>query len=430
MAGFGFGWGGCGAGVHTPDMDMHSRQQYLERLRAEYIGAAKAAKTKLLDEAEKRTALNRKYLITQLRPEQAPRPPAHRQRAPAYGAAVRTALVECWNLFDYACGQRLAPLLRSELGHLRQLGEIHCSDETAAQLQQVSPRPIVRLLSLERRRLHLSRYRNPNLHPLLSQLIPVRLCNEWDRNQIGNLQIDLVLHCGQSAAGHFAYTLSVDDISSGWWAGRAMLGRSQSAAVEAFQFIHSALPFHIREIHPDNDSAFLNDLLYRYCRQHHIAMSRSRPLHCNDNAWVEQRNWTHVRKVVGYRRLDTQQQVDLLNGLYADLMLYKNFFQTTMKLAEKRRVRGKLHRRYQPARSPFQRLLGSGQLTSLQARRLQQLHDSLNPAELQRRIKTKQDELLRTQKKPAPRASPPTKRTAPRLVRSFMTQPSALWLGP
>ena len=151
----------------------------------------------------------------------------------------------------------------------------------------------------------LRRNRNPSVHPLLYQKIPVKVAAEWDTRQVGNVQIDYVEHCGRSAGGEYVHTLSAVDIASGWWEGEAIAARSQQATQEGLEAIRKRAPFRFREIHPDNDRGLINDLLWRYCQQARIKMSRSRPYKKNDNAWVEQRNWTHVRKVVGYRRFDT-----------------------------------------------------------------------------------------------------------------------------
>jgi hypothetical protein len=177
--------------------------------------------------------------------------------------------------------------------------KLRVTDTTAAKLKQVSPKTIDRMLESERDRLRLSRYRNPAVHPLLYQQIPVKVASEWDRDQIGNLQLDFVLHCGQSSAGLFAATLSAADIASGWWEASAMLGRSQHGTHMALEEMCERLPFPIAEVHPDNDGCLINELVYKWCSKRKIAMSRSRPLHKNDNAWVEQRHWTHIRKSSG-----------------------------------------------------------------------------------------------------------------------------------
>ena len=404
---------------------MHSRNQYLAELRADYIGAAKPVKTRLLNEAQKRTKLARKYLIAKLRPEAGPNQPRPRPRKPVYGAAVKTALAKLWPIFDYPCGQRLAPLVRTELDRLRHFGEIQLAPTVCAQLQHISAKTIDRLLAGERQRLRLNRYRNPSVHPLLYHQIPVKVASEWNRRQLGNVQLDFVLHCGQSSSGHFAATLSAADICSGWWEGCAMLGRSQQGTQIALENIRRRLPFPFREIHPDNDACLLNDLVYRWARQHRIRMSRSRPLQKNDNAWVEQHNWTHVRKMIGYRRFDTPDQVQLLNTLYHHLMQYKNFFQPTTKLKRKRRIKGKLHRQYETPRTPYQRLLDSAQLRPAARLSLQRTYARLNPAHLKRTIDQLRSLLFDTFENPAPKRRPPTKKMAPHLVRFFMTQQPA-----
>jgi hypothetical protein len=373
---------------------MHSREQYLESVREEYRKADRKRKTRLLNEARKRTRLNRKVLIRKLahpaRRASGKRPP----RGPTYGVEVASALVQVWEIFDYPCGQRLAPALRSELSRLRQSGELRCCDEVAEKLSSISPKTIDRLLGREKRVRGLKRERNPAVHPLLYQRIPVKVASEWDTSEVGNMQVDYVEHCGRSNGGEYVHTLSVVDIASGWWEGEAIASRSQQATKEGLDAIRQRVPFRIREIHPDNDSGLINQLLWDYCQRARIKMSRSRPYKKNDNAWVEQRNWTHVRKVVGYQRFDTTGDLVLLGELYAQLRLYKNFFQPTMKLTEKVRTNGKIHRRYDEPRTPCQRLLESGQLSRRASNELRKVYGSLNVAELHRRIEDLRNQLF------------------------------------
>jgi len=366
---------------------MHSREQYLERVREEYRNADKQRKTRLLNEARKRTRLNRKVLIGKLAHPPLPRVRRRRgPRRPAYGSAVKAALIQLWEIFDYPCGQRLAPALRTEVERLRQSKDLVCTEEVAAKLRVISPKTIDRLLAGEKRLRGLRRNRNPSVHPLLYQKIPVKVAADWDTSEVGNLQVDYVAHCGRSSAGEYLHTLSVVDIATGWWEGEAIAGRSQMATQEGLDQIRGRLPFRVREIHPDNDTGMINNLLWRYCRKARIQMSRSRPYKKNDNAWVEQRNWTHVRKVVGYERLDRTGEWRILRELYASLSVYKNFFQPVMKLIEKVRIGGKLHRRYDEPKTPYQRLLASGQIPAAARQRLQAQYESLNAAALRRLI--------------------------------------------
>jgi Integrase core domain len=375
------------------EMDMHSRDQYLETLREEYRRASKKEKSRLLSEARKRTRLNRKVLIRKLtHPRKAARGRA--RRGASYGTEVVRELVRLWELFDFACGQRLAAALRTEVPRLRSAGKLRCSEAVAKKLVRISPKTIDRLLRQEKRVRRVNRPRSVRVHPLLYQKIPVKVAGEWDTHQVGNVQVDYVEHCGRSGGGQFIHTVSTVDIASGWWEGEAIPARTQEETRAALDGIRKRAPFRVREIHPDNDSGLINDLLWRYCRQRHIQLSRSRPYKKNDNAWVEQRNWTHVRKVVGYRRFDTTAELTALRALYACLRLYRNFFQPSMKLESKERMGGQIHRKYEAAKTPYQRLLESGQLSPAAEGRLRQQYQSLDVVELRRALERMRNELF------------------------------------
>jgi hypothetical protein len=303
-------------------------------------------------------------------------------------------LVRLWELFDFACGQRLAAAMRTEVPRLRAAGELKCSDTVAEKLVKISPKTVDRLLQPEKRVRRVNRPRSGRVHPLLYQKIPVKVAAEWDTDQVGNMQVDYVEHCGRSSGGQYIHTISMVDIASGWWEGEAIAARTQEATREALDEIRKRAPFRFREIHPDNDSGLINDLLWRYCRRRRIKLSRSRPYKKNDNAWVEQRNWTHVRKVVGYRRFDTTRELAVMRALYASLRLYRNFFQPTLKLKSKERSGGKIHRTYEAAKTPYQRLLESGQLSPASEKRLRKQYESLNVVQLRREVERLRNELF------------------------------------
>ena len=364
---------------------MHAREQYLEQVRKEYRRASKKEKTRLLNEARKRTRLARKVLIRKLaHPAKLKQTKA--KRGVSYGADVLTTLVEVWEVFGFACGQRLVAALRTEVPRMRAAGHLKCSDQVAAKLAKISASTVDRLLRREKQVRRVNRPRSATVHPLLYQKIPVKVAADWDTDEVGNVQIDYVEHCGRSTGGQYIHTVSVVDIASGWWEGEAIPARTQEATREALDRIRKRAPFRFREIHPDNDHGLINDLLWRYCRQRQIKLSRSRPYKKNDNAWVEQRNWTHVRKEVGYRRFDTTGELAALTALYAALRLYKNFFQPALKLKTKERVGGKIHRKYEAAATPYQRLLDSGQLSAVAEKRLRKQYEQLNVVELRRDI--------------------------------------------
>lgn len=365
---------------------MNAREQYLKEVGKEYGRADEKGRGRLLDEAEKRTGLNRKYLIRVLNHPRRPGPRKRRKRRAEYGAAVMTALVEVWDIFEQPCGQRMVAVLRSELERLRKLGEVRCSDAVAGQLKEISASTIDRLLVREKRIRHLRRNRNPNVQRLIYQKVPVKVAADWDTSQIGNVQVDFVAHCGRSTGGDYIHTISAVDIATNWWEGQAIAVRSQQATKEGLSQMRLRFPFRIRELHPDNDSALVNDLLWDWTQQEKIRLSRSRPYKKNDNAWVEQKNWTHVRKVVGYRRFDTTGELRLLNEIYAVLRLYKNFCLPSIRLKSKVRVEGRIKRKYDKPSTPYQRLMVSSQSDHKTKRVLRSIYESLNPAELYRRL--------------------------------------------
>ena len=405
---------------------MHSREEYLARVREEYGKASKLGKTRLLNEARKRTSLNRKVLIGKLGHPPKPEPGKRSPRKASYGGAVVTALVKLWEIFDYPCGQRLAPAIKEQLEKLRKANEVKCSKEVAAKLAQVSPKTIDRLLSREKQLRGLRRNRNPSAHPLLYQKIPVKVAAEWDTNEIGNLQIDYVLHSGRSVGGEFLHTISAVDIETGWWEAEPILRRTQENTRNGMDRIRKRLPFRVLEIHPDNDTGMINHLMWEYCKKAGIKMSRSRPYKKNDNPWVEQRNWTHVRKVVGYRRMDSAAELEVLVELYEKLCLYKNYFQPTMKLIEKIREGGKIRRKYDKPRSPYQRIMESESMGAGAKKKLKQQYEAMNVTELHRQVEVLRNRLFDLiEGKPQKELSKPKRHGPGITVRS---RASASWM--
>jgi hypothetical protein len=206
--------------------------------------------------------------------------------------------------------------------------------------------------------------------------------------------VDYVLHSGRSQGGEFLYTISAVDIATSWWEAEPILRRTQENTRDGMDRIRKRLPFRVLEIHPDNDTGMINDLMWQYCKKANIRMSRSRPYKKNDNAWVEQRNWTHVRKVVGYRRMDSAAELEVLRQLYEKLCLYKNYFQPTMKLKEKIREGGRIRRKYDEPRTPYQRMMESEQIRKSVKTRLLRQYESMNVAELHRQVEELRNRLF------------------------------------
>lgn len=381
-------------------MDMQSRNQYLVEVRTEYLKTkSKKIRGALLDEVEKRTKLNRKYLMDKLKPKSNldKLPQYRKKREQYYDNSVKPALVRMWQIFDYSCGQRLEPLLKTETDRLRMLNELSCSDQTADKLKQMGSATIDRKLKHQREiELAKKKYQR-KIHPLLYQRIPVKVFGEQDRSALGNMQIDLVEHCGASASGEFVNTLTTTDIFSGWTEQEAVMGKSQENTKDGVDNARERYPFSWKEIHSDGGTEFINAHLFEYSAESGLGFSRSRPYKKNDNCLVEQKNNTHVRRFMGYLRYDTIEEQNILNDLYRnELRLFKNFFQSVIKLVLKERIAGRLHRKYDKPRTPYQRLLESPEISEEKKQELRKIYQSLNPAQLKRTIDAKLDTLYET----------------------------------
>lgn len=407
-------------------MDLQSRNQYLKTLTQKhgYLLKSKKQKSLLLDEYCKNTGQNRKYIIWKLRNGKYIKDRTvkkKRIRKEYYDGEVKVALIKCWRIFDYPCGQRLEPILKQEVGRLRSLGELYCSDKTAEKLKKISFRTIDEKLKRQKEieRLRKKYYKKNN--PLLYQKIPIKLSNDWDRKEHGNIQIDLVEHCGQSTRGEYICTLSSNDIATGWWEGEAVMGKGQYRVFNALEDIRERYPFSLKEIHSDNGSEFINWHLFRYTQEEGLVFSRSRPNKKNDNCFVEQKNWTHVKKFVGYFRYDTEEELELLNKLYLNgLRLYKNFFQPVIKLISKERRGGRIHRKYDAAITPYQRIMKSQDIPKRIKEELKTIYELLNPAQLKRDIDLNLEQLYKVyQAKSKSEVIDPQKKLKPLSVRKL-----------
>ena len=412
-------------------MNMQSRNEYLRTLiqKRGYRLRSKKEKSKLLDEYCKNTGQNRKYVIRKIKSGKYIKDKTklkQRKKKEYYDSYVKDALSRIWRIFDYPCGQRLEPLLKTEVDRLRKQGELECPDEVAEKLKEIKSATIDRKLAHQKEVERMNRKYHQKKNPLLYQKIPVKLSDELNRSILGNIQIDLVEHCGNSARGEYICTLSNADIATGWWEGEAIMGRGQIPTQIGLDKIRKRFPSDWREIHSDNGTEFINAHLFRYTQEENLGFSRSRPYRKNDNCFVEQKNWTHVKKYVGYQRYDTQEELRILNNLYRnELKLYKNFFQPVIKLNEKVRIGGKIHRRYDIPRTPYHRVLESKEISEKIKEELRQIYNSLNPAELKRNIDRKLDMLCKAyqQKQTKSQKVEVNKRLKPNTVTFSTTQP-------
>ena len=371
-------------------MSLATRKEYMFNMRERYLKAkTRKEKSQILDEVVKMTGYHRKHALQVLNSKTTLFHPKVIKRAnPKQYQQSMPIIQKVWEALDYPCAERLHPVLLATAEHLARHGELVLSDQIREELRRISRATLARRIKI---------WRSPKpkkktfsqskaLSHLRSQ-VPIETYH-WDEQKPGALEIDLVEHNGGSAIGHFAYTLTVVDVVTGYSRRRALLGKSQKAVFEALTFILGEWPFQPWGLHSDNGSEFLNDHLIRFCKVQDLRFTRGRPYHKNDNPHVEQKNRQFVREVVGYERYDTPEAVAWLNDVYAILDPYANFFLPMRKVVEKQRNGAKVKKRYDQAKTPFDRLIEKGVLLSHKQEALIKKRQALNPMEMHRSLET------------------------------------------
>jgi hypothetical protein len=300
---------------------------------------------------------------------------------------VVSVLQAVWEAAGYPWSVRLKALLPLWMPWVRK--RFRVGGEVEDQLQRISARQIDRRLWARKQRLKRRRYGCSRPGALLKHQIAIKT-DSWDVRVPGFTEVDLVSHSGNAASGEFAHSLNVTDIHTTWTETRAVLGKGRAGVLEAFNDIQGVLPFRLLGIDSDNGSEFINWHLGHWCDQHKVQFTRGRPYKKDDNAHIEQKNWTHVRKLLGWNRYDTPQAVEAINDLYRnELRLWMNLFLPSVKLERKVRVGSKLRRKYGPAQTPLDRVLASQAVDRDRAAALETLRHRLDPFELSRTIDRK-----------------------------------------
>jgi hypothetical protein len=382
-------------------MSQKSKQELAAALRLRYQKAGRAEKGRILDEFVATTGYHRKYAIQVLK--HWPRRSGRRRRPGQrkYTAAVVVALEQVWRVANWICGKRLVAALPALVEALERHGELILDRQTRRLLLQISPAPADRLLRPARQRMGRRRgLSTTQPGTLLKQAIPVRTFAEWDDAQPGFVEVDRVAHGGNSAHGEYVHSLDLVDITTRWSERVAIPNRSQVAVTAAVDTAQPRLPFPLRGLDSDNGAEFINAHLLRDCEQRDVTFTRARPYRKNDQAPVEQKNWTGIRQAVGYARYAGQAACDALNQLYATMHLYDNFFQPVMVLVGKERNGAKVKKHYDEPKTPYQRILDSPEVSEEDKQRLRQLYPTLNPAALLRQIQAQQEAVWKLAFKP------------------------------
>ncbi len=382
-------------------MTRRSILEYVEAIKPRYRRASREEKTRMLDEFTMVTGLHRKAAIRLLHRASRLRAGRRRGRRRKYGSEVVEALEAVWKASDRLCSKRLKPFIPEMVSVLRRHGEQRIDTSLEAQLCRISPSTIDRLLRPSRKNGGRKALSTTRPGSLLKNAIPIRTFADWEENRPGFVETDLVAHCGETSEGFYLNTLCAVDVSSGWTECLPVWGKWHEKVRQSVHHLRLRLPFPLLGIDSDNGGEFINRCLYNYCRDEKITFTRSRSYKKNDSCHVEQRNGNVVRRFVGYERYDSEASFECLGRIYELVRLYTNFFQPTMKLVSKTRHGAKVHKVYDTAYTPYQRLLQAGVLTEAKKTELAATYYRLNPVRLLRQINDNLEQLWGMARRPA-----------------------------
>ncbi|MBA3855379.1 MAG: transposase [Cyanobacteria bacterium PR.3.49] len=375
-------------------MTFKSRKELLQALRPMYAQVSWAEKQRVLDGFVAATGYNRKHAIVLLNREPAvsTEPPARTRK---YDDEVSSALIEIWKASNRICSKRLVPFLPTFIGSLERFGHLNISDTTRQKLLNLSHSSMDRLLKQERKK-YPRRKSTTKPGYLLKKHIPIRTYSDWNDVQPGFFEADLVAHGGSTASGQFLHTLTMTDIATGWTECKALICKSEISVLRAFHDVRATIPFPLLGLDTDNGSEFINHGVLDWCKTERITFTRSREYKKNDQAHVEEKNGSIVRRLIGHDRFEGEESWKILARLYSVARLYVNYFQPSLKLSSKEREGGNVRRIYEQAATPYQRLIGSAHVPQ-ETKQKQQAHfDSLDPVMLLTELEKLQAEFWST----------------------------------
>ena len=363
-------------------MTRGSILEYIRAVQGRYIKGAKIDKGKILNEFAWVTGYHRKSAIRVLNRKSYVKRTGKRGRPRKYKSMIASELRYLWEITDHLCSKRLHPFIPELLDVLKRKGSRIISQEIETQLRALSPSTMDRLLRTCHQKGGRSRFSTTKPGTLLKNAIPIRTFTDWKENSPGFFEADTVAHCGDSVEGFYLNTLSTVDVATGWIECMGTWGKGQSRIQQGIHRIRQRLPFLMLGLDSDNGSEFINHHLFSYCQQEHIIFTRPRSYKKNDSCHVEQKNWNVIRRVVRYGRYSSHAALEALNDVYSYLRLYMNFFQPVMKIVSKTRQGARVHKIYDIAQTPYQRLLKYDTLSEDKHRDLQTIYQSLDPATL------------------------------------------------
>ena len=403
-------------------LSLELRRELLTRTAEDYASARKGIKSQIVDQLVATTGYGRKHAITLLNNPPS-RASSSRPRRARYDDRVKRALVTLWTTANRICAKRLVPFVPELIEVMERNGHLSLPPDVRRRLLAISPATADRLLASERSSRHGVSTTRPG--SLLKKQIKVRTFADWDDLQPGFVEADLVAHCGESAAGSFLHTLVLVDVATGWTECVALLRRSEADVIGSLNCLRGRLPVPLLGLDTDNGSEFINYEMLRYCQREQITFTRSRVGRKNDQAFVEEKNGSIVRRLIGYDRYTGLGAWRALIQLYEILRLYVNFFQPSMKLIEKQRRGARVKKRYDRAQTPYQRILASDCLTKRKIEPIKDLYRKLDPVTLLKELERRQDHFwtfANGQREPERNGSP---REMDAVVRKYLAEISA-----
>jgi hypothetical protein len=376
-------------------MSIQSRKELLLRIQKRYQQADCATKSKMLDEFIAITGYRRKYAIHLLNQSEIEITTAEKSKQKQlkkrkYDEAIRQALLTLSHAANQICSKRLVPFIPDLLVALERFGHLSLPIDIRNRVLEISPATVDRLLKTEREE-KMKGLSTTRPRSLLKKQIKIRTFNDWNDVVPGFLEGDLVAHCGDRVDGSFLNTLVLTDIASTWTEFFPLLRKSNADVIAALEIAQQVLPFLLIGLDTDNGSEFINYALLNFCKMHKITFTRSRAYKKNDQAHVEEKNGSIVRRLIGYDRYDGLDAYNALAELYAVLRLYVNFFQPSLKLISKKRDGAKVTKKYDKAKTPYQRLLFSEHVSAEAKEKLIKQYNNLDPLKLLKDLEKLQD---------------------------------------
>jgi len=383
-------------------LTMQDKKKIARITSERYIAAPKKQRIAMLDEFAANMGYNRCYAAYVLRTAfirshkvKPSKVKQHRPKMVIYDRFVASALFKIWPLMDYICGKRLAAALPAVLDNLRRHGTLKLSADVQRKLLCISPATIERIISPYRKALKIKGISYTKPGSLLKHQIPVRTFSDWNEQSPGFVEMDLVAHCGGNSRGDFIHSLNFTDVHTTWTETVAVLNKAQVHVFKGIVQARLQLPFPLLGVDSDNGSEFINYHLVKYCSDSRLTFTRSRSNKKNDNCFVEQKNFSIVRRFAGYSRYDTVEELRLLNEMYANVRLFLNFFTPTMKLISKHRDGAKVVKKYDKPITPYQRVLASPLVSNEDKRQLSAQFASVNLLSVRKNILSIQKSLLK-----------------------------------